>query len=66
MRFCQMEKVKVRQAAYRYLLRKIGAERVGRGLVSRHQAEPKALGFGHRTAWNTFVPEIAAAAGLGL
>ena len=40
----------VRQAAYRYLLRKIGAERVGRGLVSRHQAEPKALGFGHRTA----------------
>ena len=39
----------IRQAAYRCLLRKIGAERVGRGLVSRHQAEPEALSFGHRT-----------------
>ena len=40
----------IRQAAYRCLLGKIGAERVGRGLVSRHQAEPKAFRFGHRAA----------------
>ena len=42
-------RIAIRQTAYRCLLRKIGVERVGRGFVSRHQAEPKALSFGHRT-----------------
>ena len=50
MRFCQMEKVKVRQAAYRCPFGKIGAERIGRGLISRCQAELEAFSFGHRTA----------------
>lgn len=40
----------IRQAGLPLPLGKIGAERVGRGLVSRHQAEPKALGLDHRTA----------------
>ena len=56
----------IRQAAYRCLLGKFGAERVGRGFVSRHQAEPEALSFGHRTTLEHLCARNCGHSGFGI